>query len=179
VVSTLGGTVGVSGSIDGVGSAAQFDDPLGIAVDSAGTIYVADSFSSSIRKGTLIVAATPTITWPQPAAITQGTPLSAAQLNATASAGGASVPGTFVYAPAAGTVLAAGANQTLSVTFTPADLVMFTTANAVTTITINSAAVNDASASPAPASGGGGAPSLWFYGALAALATRRFFRKRG
>ena len=39
----------------------------------------------------------PIITWPTPAAITYGTPLSATQLNATAS-----VPGTFVYTPAAG-----------------------------------------------------------------------------
>jgi hypothetical protein len=62
-----------------------------------------------------VKAATPTLTWATPAAITFGTALSAAQLDATAS-----VPGTFVYNPPAGTVLAAG-NQTLSVTFTPTD----------------------------------------------------------
>jgi hypothetical protein len=177
VVSTLGGTAGVSGSIDGVGPVAQFDDPLGITLDSAGNIYVADSFSSSIRKGSLIVAATPTITWPQPAAITQGTALSAAQLDATASVSGVSVPGTFVYTPPAGTVLAAGANQTLSVTFTPTDLVMFTTANDVTTITVGSAVASSASTTAAATPSGGGAPSLWFYGALTALATCRFLRK--
>ena len=42
--------------------------------------------------------------------------MSATQLEATAS-----VPGTFVYTPAAGTVLGAGNSQTLSVTFTPTD----------------------------------------------------------
>ena len=47
--------------------------------------------------------ATPTITWASPAGITYGTALSAAQLDATAS-----VPGTFTYSPAAGTVLKAG-----------------------------------------------------------------------
>ena len=41
--------------------------------------------------------ATPTITWAAPADITYGTALSATQLNATAT-----VPGTFVYTPAAG-----------------------------------------------------------------------------
>jgi hypothetical protein len=56
-----------------------------------------------------------TITWPTPAAISHGTPLSAAQLNATAS-----VPGTFVYTPVTGEVLAKG-THTLTVTFTPAD----------------------------------------------------------
>ena len=51
--------------------------------------------------------ATPTVTWAAPAAITYGTALSATQLDATAS-----VPGTFTYTPAAGTILGAG-TQTL------------------------------------------------------------------
>src|SRR5438477_1859181 len=58
---------------------------------------------------------TPTITWPTPSPINNPTPLSTTQLDATAS-----VPGTFVYTPPAGTVLAAG-TQTLSVAFTPTD----------------------------------------------------------
>ena len=57
--------------------------------------------------------APPQITWPTPATITYGTPLSATQLDATANA-----PGTFTYSPAAGTVLMA-ATQTLGVTFSP------------------------------------------------------------
>src|SRR6185369_14115734 len=40
----------------------------------------------------------------------------------------ANVPGTFVYNPLAGTVLNAGAAQTLSVTFTPTDAANYTTA---------------------------------------------------
>ena len=60
----------------------------------------------------------------------QGTALGATQLNATAS-----VPGTFVYAPAAGTVLAAG-TQTLGVTFTPTDTARYTTATASTTLVV-------------------------------------------
>jgi hypothetical protein len=76
----------------------------------------------------------PTITWATPAAITNPTPLSAAQLNATAS-----VPGTFVYTPAPGTVLAAG-RQTLSVTFTPTDTVDYSPAEAMVILTVNPAA---------------------------------------
>jgi hypothetical protein len=74
---------------------------------------------------------TPTVTWGNPADITYGTALSGIQLNATAS-----VPGTFVYTPAAGTVLNAGAGQILSVDFTPTDMVNY---NSVlgTTVTIN------------------------------------------
>ena len=43
---------------------------------------------------------------------------------------GRRVPGTFVYTPAGGTVLNAGAAQTLSVTFTPTDAANYTTATA-------------------------------------------------
>ena len=43
VVTTLAGTAGQSGSADGTGSAARFDDPDGVAVDGAGNVYVADS----------------------------------------------------------------------------------------------------------------------------------------
>jgi len=60
-----------------------------------------------------------TISWSEPAPISYGTGLSAAQLDATASSGGNLVPGTFVYSPDTGTVLPVGMN-TLSATFTPA-----------------------------------------------------------
>ncbi len=64
------------------------------------------------------------ITWPVPSAISYGTALSAAQLNATAS-----VPGTFVYTPSAGHVLAPG-RYTLSASFTPSDTEKYGTAQA-------------------------------------------------
>ena len=48
---TLAGTPGaVSNGVDGTGSAAQFSAPRGVAVDSAGTVYVADSSNHTIRK---------------------------------------------------------------------------------------------------------------------------------
>lgn len=49
VVSTLAGT-GSSGSTDGSGTAASFSSPAGVAVDTAGNVYVADSLNSRIRK---------------------------------------------------------------------------------------------------------------------------------
>lgn len=60
------------------------------------------------------------ISWTAPAAITYGTALSGAQLNATAN-----VPGTFAYNPPVGSVLNAGAGQILSVTFTPDDVFVY------------------------------------------------------
>jgi streptogramin lyase len=49
VVSTLAGSA-ARGNQDGVGSAASFEAPTGIAVDSAGNLYVADAFNATIRK---------------------------------------------------------------------------------------------------------------------------------
>ncbi|WP_184338483.1 NHL domain-containing protein, partial [Prosthecobacter vanneervenii] len=52
VVSTLAGSAGVSGSADGTGSAARFNNPTGVMVDSAGNVYVADQFNHTIRMVT-------------------------------------------------------------------------------------------------------------------------------
>ncbi len=49
-VSTLAGLAGVSGSDDGTGSAARFDQPAGTAVDGAGNVYVADTLNHTIRR---------------------------------------------------------------------------------------------------------------------------------
>jgi sugar lactone lactonase YvrE len=50
LVSTIAGTSGIPGSSDGQGTAAGFNNPYGIAVDVAGTIYVADANNNKIRK---------------------------------------------------------------------------------------------------------------------------------
>ena len=49
-VTTLAGTVGVTGSANGVGTAASFDNPRQVAVDASGNIYVADAANDTIRK---------------------------------------------------------------------------------------------------------------------------------
>jgi centrosomal CEP192-like protein len=94
-------------------------------------------YKAAMATVTLIVKSatqsTPTITWTPPAAITYGTALSSTQLDASAT-----VAGTFVYTPAAGTVLKAGA-QTLSVTFTPTDTTDYSTATATVALTVNQA----------------------------------------
>src|SRR5204862_274618 len=80
-----------------------------------------------------VLKGTPTITWPTPADISYGTALGATQLNATVSGG---VLGTLAYTPIAGTVLNAGSNQTLSVTFTPTDAANYTTTTKTVNITV-------------------------------------------
>jgi len=53
LVSTLAGTPGVSGTANGTGKAALFSEPYGIAVNGAGTLYVADYLGYSVRQGRL------------------------------------------------------------------------------------------------------------------------------
>ncbi len=49
-VATIAGLAGGSGSADGAGTAAQFSNPYGMALDSAGNLYVADSGNNTIRQ---------------------------------------------------------------------------------------------------------------------------------
>jgi len=49
-VTTLAGLAGTSGSADGMGSAARFFRPDGIAVDANGVVFVADSGNYTIRR---------------------------------------------------------------------------------------------------------------------------------
>jgi hypothetical protein len=99
-------------------------------------VYAGDTNFPARRSPTVkykVNQKTPTITWTTPAAITFGKALSPTQLNATAS-----VPGTFVYIPAAGTVLKAG-THVLSVSFTPTATPNFTTATKMVSLTVNKA----------------------------------------
>src|SRR6266576_331241 len=50
VVTTLAGSPLMRGRADGTGTAARFELPEGMTVDSAGNIYVADQDASTIRK---------------------------------------------------------------------------------------------------------------------------------
>jgi len=100
------------------------------------TFTPTDTADYTTLTGTVIVAvskAAPTITWPAPSAITYGTALSSAQLDATSP-----TAGTFAYDPALGTVLTAGAH-TLGVTFTPTDTTDYATASGSVTIQVNQA----------------------------------------
>ena len=131
------------------------------APTTAGTYTVLASFAGSTdytsatdQTTFTIGQATPTITWNNPPDIFVGTALDDTQLDATAN-----TAGSFVYTPAAGTVLAAGSGQTLSVSFTPTDSVDYTTATQ--TVSINVATPQDAAYSTIhdvaltePASGG-------------------------
>jgi hypothetical protein len=48
--STFAGKAGYAGTNDGTGGGARFDDPAGVAVDTNGNVFVADSYNDTIRK---------------------------------------------------------------------------------------------------------------------------------
>ena len=93
------------------------------ATNTAGT-----SYGTEVNFTTQTV---PTITWDNPSDIVYGTLLSATQLKATAS-----VPGTFTYTPALGTLLNAGTVQNLKVDFTPTDATNYSTTTKTVTIDV-------------------------------------------
>jgi hypothetical protein len=103
--------------------------------------------------------ATPTIAWATPAAITAGTAISATQLDATAS-----LPGSFMYNPVAGTVLAAG-TQLLTTVFSPTDSTDYSSATAQTSLVVSSVSSNPTptptpNPTPGPAPVGCGGPTI-------------------
>jgi MinD-like ATPase involved in chromosome partitioning or flagellar assembly/ActR/RegA family two-component response regulator len=99
------------------------------------------------------------ITWPVPSAVSYGAALSAAQLNATAS-----VPGTFVYTPSEGHILAPG-KYTLSASFTPSDTEKYETAEASVVLEVEGSPDNASLPSAAPPAAATETPSRWTFDA--------------
>ena len=116
--------------------------PSGTHILTAG--YSGDAnFASSTSTGLseVVTQTVPVVTWTgSGTTLEYGTPLGSAELNATAS-----VPGAFVYSPAAKAVLPPGAN-TVTAAFTPTDT--FDYANASSTLVVNVAAPSITSIAP-------------------------------
>jgi sugar lactone lactonase YvrE len=122
--------------------------PIGAGANSGNVVLTDNNLNQTNAVQTIALGGNatgaPTITWATPAAITYGTPLSAAQLDASAS-----VAGTFAYSPSAGAVLPGGLD-TLTVTFTPTDTTDYLSATANAQLTVNQA--SQTVSFPAPAS---------------------------
>jgi hypothetical protein len=124
----------------------------GVTIDDAGHVEVVAAEDGVITATSGAVQAQvpvrarlePEVTWPDPATIIYGTPLTAAQLNAQAV-----VAGTWTYTPAAGTLLDAG-THTLTATFAPANTVNFRAATTLATLVVAQATPTLAWTPPAP-----------------------------
>lgn len=155
-VTTLAGSVGVSGVFDGSGSFALFNQPRGIISDSAGNVYVADTGNSSIRM------------------------ISSRRTVSTL----AGISGLSGFRDGAGS--AALFNKPEGVFVDASLRVLDTGNSRIRTVILGTAQVStmalmapsDDGDDSDDSSGGGGAPSLWFLTALAALGAARHIRQR-
>ena len=135
---TLTETPGGTSTFNGTG-----DGWSGACSGNATTCSVTMSANESVTA-TFTAQTTPTCTWPTPLPISYGALLTSTQLDATCS-----VPGTYLYSPAAGQALGAG-NQTLSLTFTPTDNNDYTVATASVILQVNQATPVITWATPSP-----------------------------
>ena len=173
-VSTIAGVVGVMGSSDGTGSAALFNAPGGLAVDSSGNVYLADTGNSTIRKITPANLVTTLAGLPGVAGIKDGSG-SDAWFNQ---------PKALTVDPSGNLFVADTGNAAIR-KVTPAGVVTTlaltgTSANTSTSTSITSTTSTIPPTGNTSGGGSGGAPSTWFLGALGLLAClRRFLGKKG
>ena len=139
---TLSATGGISGNqvtFSATGPATVSGNLL--TITGAGTVVItADqegntfcSAAAPVSQTILVKPAAVTINWSTPSAITYGTPLTAVQLNASAS-----TSGSFIYNPGLGTLLTAGPH-TLSVSFSPKDSTDYAAVSAQVILQVNKA----------------------------------------
>ncbi|MBS0632467.1 MAG: immunoglobulin domain-containing protein [Verrucomicrobia bacterium] len=178
VTTTIAGQAGAVGSADGTGGAARFNFPTGLFVSAAGDLYVADTDNSILRVGGL--PSLPVITTqPQSQAVASG-----ATVQFTVKATGRPAPtyqwslnGAQLAGATAATLTIANAGAVNAGDYT------VTVTNALGSVTSNRAGlVINSTTNPGPVSlpggGGGGAPSDFFWLALALLGAARWLSRR-
>jgi hypothetical protein len=185
VVTTVAGLAGVSGSTDGEGNVALFNQPSGVAVDNtggvhSGSVYIADTGNSTIRRispaGVVVtvgglagiaghkdgVGIEAWFNQPRDVAVTAGTVYVADTGNAsirTINQGGAVTTLALANLPGLDNPPSQPLPNTPTLPNTPSTPTLPTSPTAPS--------------QPSGGGGGGGAPSIWFCGALALLVMAR------
>ncbi len=168
-VTTIGGRPGFFGGDDGVGSAARFFGPRGIAVDDAGDLYIADTENHAIRRASLTGALAITAQ-PQSQTVTAGA-------NVTFAVGVRCMsPPTFQWYRNDASIAGATAATLTLTNVQTADAGGYRVnlvhgsqrqTSAAATLTVNSAS------NASPSASGGGSIAPWFLAALALLGLGR------
>ena len=171
IVTTQAGQVGISGSADGQGAAARFYFPTGIAADSGGTIYIADTNNYTVRVAQRPVVPTITVQ-PQGQTVTAGSGVSFSvvatgkptyqwNLNGSAISGATSSTYSLTSAQSAN-----AGDYTVTLT------------NSFGSVTSNKATLTVNAAAASTSSSGGGGVDTWFVGALALVGLARCFKRK-
>jgi sugar lactone lactonase YvrE len=130
VVTTLAGKAGQSGSADGVGTAARFNDPDGLTVDQSGTIYVSDAGANTVRR----VAANGTVR------TLAGTAYSSGTMDGSGAAAQFTNPSGIQISPS-GSLYLVDQNRIRNITMTGDVTTLYTAATQLYGIAIESASV--------------------------------------
>ncbi len=137
----------------------EFGDDAGLYAINQGSLLLNSNYNLSFVSNDFeIIKATPIIDWQNPEDIYTNTVLSSTQLNAFAG-----IAGSYVYDPAAGTLLSFGTNQELNVSFTPSDALNYNIAyktvyiNVLWPVNLNEVNNNQISIYPNPTNG-----IVWF-----------------
>ncbi len=175
VVSTLAGLTGVSGWSDGTGFDALFNQPGGLAVDSSGNVYVADTGNSVIRKITPAGVVTTLAGLSTIGGMKDGTGSDAwfNQPRAVAVDGSGNVYVADTGNAAIRKISPTGEVTTLALTAAPVSTGGTGSTGGGTTTSIPST-----SASSGGGGGGGGSPSLWFISGIGLLSLLRWSARR-
>lgn len=176
VVTSLAGVVAVSGWQDGTGNGALFNQPGGLATDSAGNVYVADTGNSVVRKITPAGVVTTLAGLSTVGGLKDGTG-GQAWFNQPRD----------LTVDTAGNIYVADTGNAAIRKITPAGVVTtmnLTIAPTSTTGVTSSGGSTGGSTTPTVSSGssggggGGGAPSLGFLSLMSALLGLRFIKRR-
>ena len=167
VVTTMAGTAGVTGTADGLGASARFNQPYGVSVDATGNVYVADTGNDTIRAVT-----------PGGAVVTlAGMPGIAGLKDGAGSSAEFNLPHGLMVS--AGSIYVADTGNSTIRLVSPTDVVSTLPVSVPSTIGITTPPAGGTNPPPASTGGGGGGGAIdsWFIALIALIGAIRFWSR--